>query len=94
MILGYECFETLVNLDKLKNVDDNTRERTLEALLDPGPDLIICDEGHLLRNRNALRSQALNRVRTKRKIVLTGTPLQNNLTECKHFFIILNRFFF
>lgn len=94
--MGYECFETLTNEDKLMNVDENLSKRTLEALRDPGPDLIICDEGHLLRNKKALKTQALNRVKTKRRIVLTGTPLQNNLTECKYNFfndLYKNRFF-
>ena len=50
--------------------------------LSAGPDVVVCDEGHVLRNCKSALSQAVNKVATQRRIVLTGTPLQNNLQEC------------
>ena len=80
MILGYDMFRNLTN-DKKKGIKPKMREIFQKTLVDPGPDLVICDEGHLLKNEATATSKAMNRVRTLRRVVLTGTPLQNNLVE-------------
>ncbi|KYN17695.1 DNA repair and recombination protein RAD54B [Trachymyrmex cornetzi] len=44
-------------------------------------DLIVCDEGHRLKNSNIKTAKMLNEINCKKRIVLTGTPIQNDLKE-------------
>lgn len=55
------------------------RNATLLANLDF--DLAVCDEGHRLKNSKIKIFETINNMRCKRKIILTGTPVQNNLKE-------------
>ncbi|GLB34873.1 putative snf2 family protein [Lyophyllum shimeji] len=43
--------------------------------------LLLCDEGHRLKNSESLTYQALNALNVKRRVILTGTPIQNDLSE-------------
>ncbi|KAI9641132.1 DNA-dependent ATPase fun30 [Ciborinia camelliae] len=46
-----------------------------------GADVLVCDEGHILKNGGTQKNQALNKIPANFKLLLTGTPLQNNLVE-------------
>lgn len=46
-----------------------------------GPDILVCDEAHMIKNTKADITQALKQVKCQRRIALTGSPLQNNLME-------------
>lgn len=44
-------------------------------------DLLVCDEAHRLKNSENQTARALNSLPVKRRILLTGTPMQNDLQE-------------
>lgn len=91
LLMGYEAFRMLVfyhqskkskqiySQKELTQMEDNVTK----YLLRPGADLVVCDEGHMIKNQKSATSLAVNKIRTRRRIVLTGTPIQNNLKECK-----------
>ncbi|KAK1882222.1 Transcriptional regulator ATRX [Dissostichus eleginoides] len=78
MIMGYEMYR---NLSLAKKADEESRKAIKSLLVDPGPDFVVCDEGHILRNETSNISKSMNAIKTRRRVVLTGTPLQNNLNE-------------
>ncbi|ETO16802.1 DNA repair and recombination protein RAD54, partial [Reticulomyxa filosa] len=43
--------------------------------------LVICDEGHRLKNYKSGVFKAVSQVKTERRLLLSGTPIQNNLIE-------------
>lgn len=43
--------------------------------------LMLCDEGHRLKNADSLTFEALNGLNVKKRVILSGTPIQNDLSE-------------
>lgn len=50
-------------------------------LLDHNWHYVILDEGHKIRNPTSKASVAVKEFRTPHRIMLTGSPMQNNLQE-------------
>ncbi|XP_066235229.1 DNA repair and recombination protein RAD54B isoform X1 [Saccopteryx leptura] len=44
-------------------------------------DLLICDEGHRLKNSTIKTTTALTSLSCEKRVILTGTPVQNDLQE-------------
>ncbi|XP_032595446.1 transcriptional regulator ATRX-like isoform X2 [Drosophila grimshawi] len=88
LLVGYEAFRTLVFYHSYKNRGnlssaklESIREKVNNYLLQPGADLVVCDEGHIIKNSKSAISMAVARIITPKRIILTGTPIQNNLKE-------------
>lgn len=44
-------------------------------------ELVVCDEGHRLKNAEVKTTKAVDLLPTKQRIILSGTPIQNDLSE-------------
>lgn len=53
----------------------------LELLKQISFGLVVCDEGHRLKNPSSKLSQDLLSLNIPRRVILSGTPFQNNLSE-------------
>lgn len=65
----------LTTYDMAWKKEDNKFLRRLTA------DVIVYDEGHMLKNTKAQRYQGMIKIPANFRLLLTGTPLQNNLRE-------------
>jgi len=79
LIIGYTLYRILSQSTNIKK--KRLKETFRKCLVDPGPDICVCDEGHIIKNEKTGISKALNSMVSKRRVILTGTPLQNNLVE-------------
>lgn len=64
-----------------------TLRRNVDELKSTEVGLLLCDEGHRLKNGESLTFTALDSLNCKRRVILSGTPIQNDLSE---YFSLLN----
>ncbi|KAG5293385.1 SNF2 family helicase/ATPase [Histoplasma capsulatum G186AR] len=84
LLMSYDIFRALI-LNKATKIrpsalDRKTHETVRKHLLE-GPSIIVADEAHKLKNRNAGVAEACREFTSKSRIALTGSPLANNLSE-------------
>lgn len=65
------------------NYESTWREGIFEALVDWKPDLIIADESQRIKTHDAEQSKAMHKLGdiAKFKLILSGTPVQNNAID-------------
>ncbi|KAM7259354.1 hypothetical protein ACFE04_015095 [Oxalis oulophora] len=78
--ISYMLFEKLAG-DDSKNVFKGYEYENIKAMLLNTPDLFIFDEGHTPRNEKSRMFKALFQIKTEKRIILSGTPFQNNFKE-------------
>lgn len=62
-------------------VSYETLRMYVDLLKDTPIGLLLCDEGHRLKNKDSLTWTALNSLNVNRRVILSGTPIQNDLSE-------------
>jgi DNA repair and recombination protein RAD54B len=63
----------IVGYEMLRVVQDELKKGKI--------DIVIADEGHRLKTANNKAMQAIQSLNTERRVILSGTPLQNDLGE-------------
>ncbi|MFF1690594.1 SNF2-related protein [Streptomyces sp. NPDC058254] len=58
-----------------------TLRRDVDLLALLSFDLVVADEAQMVKNHRTATARALRRIRTTARVALTGTPVENNLTE-------------
>ncbi|XP_037046522.1 helicase ARIP4-like [Bradysia coprophila] len=70
----------LIGYDALRIALSTNTEEHLRAAIQK-TELLICDEGHRLKNQQSITTKTLSSIQCQRKIILTGYPFQNHLLE-------------
>ncbi|EEH48816.2 DNA-dependent ATPase RAD54 [Paracoccidioides brasiliensis Pb18] len=68
-------------------VSYETLRLNVDEIKDTQIGLLLCDEGHRLKNGDSQTFTALNSLNVDRRVILSGTPIQNDLSE---YFSLLN----
>lgn len=95
-VLGitYRLFESLAGEEgKRKKSANNREDEEIKEFLLRIPTLVVLDEGHTPRNEQSLMWKALLNIKTKRSIILSGTPFQNNFDELYNTMCLVNPLF-
>jgi|SRR5579862_1123842 len=77
-LVGYSQFRALLGS---KQRTEEHKEKVRKWLLKPGPDLVIADEAHEIKNEKSQIAELLHRIDTGSRIATTGSPLSNHLEE-------------
>ncbi|XP_073307567.1 SNF2 domain-containing protein CLASSY 3-like isoform X3 [Primulina huaijiensis] len=67
--------------EKNKRVAVDNKCEALRKILLEKPELVVLDEGHTPRNERSNIWNALLKLHTKKRVILSGTPFQNNFAE-------------
>lgn len=89
LLLGYHAFKGLIHnrprigaqtKEEKAPLDDRMHKKVKKALLEL-PTLVVADEAHEFKTKSSSLNLAMNQIKTKSRIALTGSPLNNNLGE-------------
>ncbi|WP_229071778.1 DEAD/DEAH box helicase [Actinoplanes sp. DH11] len=74
-------FDTAVAAADLVLTTYGTALRDLETLREVAWGRVVCDEAQAIKNSGTRQSQAVRAIRSRTRLALTGTPVENHLAE-------------
>ncbi|KAG0155800.1 hypothetical protein PDIDSM_2973 [Penicillium digitatum] len=83
LILSYNIFRNIVK-EKAETNEDQSQQPANEMVKSwvlNSPTLVVVDEAQNLRNHESQIAEAASRLRTRKRIALTGTPISNGLED-------------
>lgn len=81
LALDARGFDVLVTSYTYFEGDDETQRADRAWLRQREYDVLVLDEAHALKRQASRRAEQLGRLESKQRLLLTGTPVQNNLPE-------------
>jgi SNF2 family DNA or RNA helicase len=95
--------ENMINMQELKKGAINSNENKIEIFITSydrirdcseylaNEDLfyLVLDEAHIIKNPKTKMYQSIKRLQSERRVILTGTPIQNNVMELWALFELL-----
>jgi len=72
-VLDYDFVITTYDMAKTKQIESLVRGTYFN--------ICVLDEGHVIKNMTSQISRAVRKIHSQSRLILTGTPLQNNLVE-------------
>ncbi|KAK1564801.1 hypothetical protein Q3G72_011884 [Acer saccharum] len=87
--VSYSRFKILVG--SKKNTEKKSREvdEQMKKILLELPGIFVFDEGHIPRNEQTDLFKSLSEIQTEKRIILSGTPFQNNFEELFNTFYLV-----
>ncbi|KAG2680111.1 hypothetical protein I3760_11G083300 [Carya illinoinensis] len=78
--MSYKLFVKLTG-ERKGELKVSKQHAHLRKILLELPGIVVLDEGHIPRNSDSHILQALSNIKTEKRVILSGTPFQNNFDE-------------
>eukprot|EP01084_Bolivina_argentea_P025874 48121_1 len=81
LIISYESFRSYHEQICWRNSHKPSINRLNDNKLKNDIGFVVCDEGHKLKNHKSQLSVSVSHISSRKRLLLSGTPIQNNLKE-------------
>ncbi|BFI43555.1 hypothetical protein MPTK2_Ug00310 [Marchantia polymorpha subsp. ruderalis] len=81
LLMSYTLFAIMVDRGLLSKAERDALDFQMCKVVLDAPDLVVFDEGHLARTKKTKILKSLQQLRTRRRVIVSGTLFHNNFKE-------------